>query len=1707
MEKNGKKKNGIVILTTLLAVVIALSGLFCVIADGALIKDSLGQLEQGGQITTPLARPIESTPGQLSKFGNGTKYLFTDKTKIDAFRAGSEEFDTTTVVVDSSQPHGTKENPYVIASIDDWETFTKQMETDSTRGSGLFFVLGKDLDFDGIDFHPVRFFNGTFYGLGYSLKNINCDNWQYWNGSSYVDIGTTTVGFGVFCRTDNAVIADLIVENYVYSNMPFVSYDASRSTCIGAIVGLSYANDTLLNCHTVGRIEIGTQIGAKCAAASGLVGFRHSGGVSTTVLIYRCSASLEAVSKSLATVMFGGLIGEQYRSTVAYIYDSVASVNVSIEANTSYLHSSSAIGWQEGTTSTVMENFVGTVDVTSDKVNYSGALMGIMTAPTVKNVYVDGQIGTVDNKKPYAVLAGMIKLSSGVSNANIVKPVDKEYAKLYGNDSLASYPGKAEPHEHQTSEYLYYAAKNNVGTGLLSQIWDAEKIGKGYDPDNSPVRNYLVATVTFKNLLSGDLEEDLGIATNDYMKDDALPQPEEVKDNHVFLGWTADKSGESEPYKKLPSGLYGDVTLYAVWGLPDSYVDAYIQTSIGVKDNISTIEYDSVSDITLVGEVNHNGPTIGGLSNPSIVYQWQKGAESKGKNTTGRLSVKTVKDSGIYTYKYRITDANEPLWRYDGESADAQEIEIEKAHTVTLEGFKISEETVPYYGKNLGEVEFSAVLKNKAGKEIVQESHRWEITVGEVEKGENSLNVYIVPSDKENYEEAYIKPVTFNSEALKLKFNLGEISRKLECEMEYGQPYGTAEVIYEFNKVYMAALESGDSAYNYVKDKAPYFEGKPIVSEGSATDLYEVDSRFDRLKEEITIEVTFETASYNVTFNFNDGGKTPNKIETYKYGDALKQPTPDPVNGNQLFVGWYFTDAQGEERAWRFNSEEDAPRDRVTGNLELKAEWLTPTNLESLTVNVAPGREFMAQTKIVEGDLIVKAIYIGTKGSDVVRQEVTLKWTDYNKNIEYVSSPNDSILHVKEGGAEIKVSYTFGNTVSKTVKINVLPIDISDSLSGLDFGADSDGTIYRVYEEGVVQNVRDIPVSEYPTDVQGILTGIRYSYTKSNGTPLNAEDVKEMGTYNVKVEYLTESDYYAEPTNLKLVISLVTDVKIEWSENNLMYNGEQQHPEAKVYYLDGSEVKGVTVTYDGDYDAKEVKNGYKIKAKLNSNFKITEGEECEFNIIKAELSVPTFTGGIVYDGTDKNVEEKLDGFNALLMEIVTGGTGKSAGKYFATIKLKDTANCSWSDGSTQNKRIEWTVEKATLIPDWGKWEFVSDGESTYAPRIESIADGLAESDKIDLGKDFVYKLYDEEGNELSVSEVSEVGSYRIVASLNAELAGNYALDEIGREWTFVVVPKSGMTVLTIEWGEKEFLYDGSVKYPTYTVKDSNGTDVTESVKDILKFSEGYRKEKELGTYTVKVTLKDSENYFIRTGGVCKYKIVDENGYAPDEDETEGNKPKPEPGSDGGALEELLEKIKGWPLWQLIAGSISILLTLLFLAKTASYESRRKKAVKKTEKYTTGVYAATGLFGLTMTSWTVIASCLMVAAAASFVIMLIAKSRCIKAEETLEESKEEYNNNLLEKKKEEDALRRDEEDRRREQDNMRREDEMRRRDEEMKMMFMHMMGGAGANMGSGGAQGAAYTVQSGIGAEEIRGIISETVTALLPGVQQLLPQPK
>ncbi|MDE7079113.1 MAG: hypothetical protein K2O95_03240, partial [Clostridia bacterium] len=95
---------------------------------------------------------------------------------------------------------------------------------------------------------------------------------------------------------------------------------------------------------------------------------------------------------------------------------------------------------------------------------------------------------------------------------------------------------------------------------------------------------------------------------------------------------------------------------------------------------------------------------------------------------------------------------------------------------------------------------------------------------------------------------------------------------------------------------------------------------------------------------------------------------------------------------------------------------------------------------------------------------------------------------------------------------------------------------------------------------------------------------------------------------------------------------------------------------------------------------------------------------------------------------------------------------------------------------------------------------------------------------------------------------------------------------------------------------------------------------------------------------------------------------------------------------------------------------------------------------------------------------------------SFIFMILEKIMLNRAEEEFEDAKEEYERNKEDAKE-------------------------RRRDEDMKMMFMHMMGG-NAN---GGQQGGYAYAGQGLGADEIRGIVSETMTAMLPNFQQYLPQ--
>ena len=74
-------------------------------------------------ISNTVATITQNSSDGLGEFNDGYTYVYTDRTKIDKYRAGDEStpYDITTVKVDkTNNARGTQKNPYVISTTSDW---------------------------------------------------------------------------------------------------------------------------------------------------------------------------------------------------------------------------------------------------------------------------------------------------------------------------------------------------------------------------------------------------------------------------------------------------------------------------------------------------------------------------------------------------------------------------------------------------------------------------------------------------------------------------------------------------------------------------------------------------------------------------------------------------------------------------------------------------------------------------------------------------------------------------------------------------------------------------------------------------------------------------------------------------------------------------------------------------------------------------------------------------------------------------------------------------------------------------------------------------------------------------------------------------------------------------------------------------------------------------------------------------------------------------------------------------------------------------------------------------------------------------------------------------------------------------------------------------------------------------------------------------
>ncbi|MDE5755997.1 MAG: hypothetical protein K2I23_02800, partial [Clostridia bacterium] len=513
--------------------------------------------------------------------------------------------------------------------------------------------------------------------------------------------------------------------------------------------------------------------------------------------------------------------------------------------------------------------------------------------------------------------------------------------------------------------------------------------------------------------------------------------------------------------------------------------------------------------------------------------------------------------------------------------------------------------------------------------------------------------------------------------------------------------------------------------------------------------------------------------------------------------------------------------------------------------------------------------------------------------------------------------------------------------------------------------------------------------------------------------------------------------------------------------------------------------KDVNYTFNGSSDFEWTKKWEVVKAEISLEWAPTSHTDDDGNTYDIQILTDPLAKDLVeyvYFETDSN-GNVLQGTTPIELKDIEYST--TARKWYkAYPKLNDTVNYAFSDGKTGDDL-------------YSPFFAVGGGSTSVTVTLASNKieyNGKPREVKLNISsgatlKDLTLTYYSgdlEDAAKKLDGAPTERGNYLVVITSNK----NSVVLSGTTQYTFEIIAAT----ISKNWNKNAKPYVLHLKYGQidgikYEMVDSQGNPV--AFGDLAAGNK----------YQIKASIKDGmrDNYSFTDGtyetGWEEFELRPEDmanlqdpndpkntHYPQSEDDDPTNPDNPPSGDDNkggiGSIEDLLEMLKDIPLWQIISGIISIILIIIFLSKTAGYESRRKEAKRLTkDKYKT--YYAGAFLGLAISGWTAIACVLIALAVASFAIMLIAKSRCRKAEREKEYAKDEYEKN-----------------------------EARQRDENMRMMFMGMMGGnAGnnGNMGQGMPQGAYMGGGYGIGVEEMRLMINDAVAGLLPNMQQALPQ--
>ena len=137
-----------------------------------------------------------------------------------------------------------------------------------------------------------------------------------------------------------------------------------------------------------------------------------------------------------------------------------------------------------------------------------------------------------------------------------------------------------------------------------------------------------------------------------------------------------------------------------------------------------------------------------------------------------------------------------------------------------------------------------------------------------------------------------------------------------------------------------------------------------------------------------------------------------------------------------------------------------------------------------------------------------------------------------------------------------------------------------------------------------------------------------------------------------------------------------------------------------------------TVLYNGSSTPPTDAGTYQVSISGSGDdcyrsFTALRDESWTFTISPASVTPPAAVTGLVYNGETQTGVVLPE--NALFT--LTGNTAKNAGEYTATASLLSKRNYVWSDGTSDDKQIAWSITRASVTPPTAVTGLVYNGET------------------------------------------------------------------------------------------------------------------------------------------------------------------------------------------------------------------------------------------------------------------------------------------------------------------------------------------------------------------------------------------------------------